>query len=110
MRGGKEQVRETKSPVNRLPPRHGMSVSTLPSQEAVQFASGERGCVIEQTLQWSKEQRQQVGVLVGTRMVRKKVGRQRVVVQRRTGGLYRSDKCWRGGGQRQNPFGPSGWR
>ena len=47
----KEQIRETKFPVNRLLPCHGRSALTLPSQEVVQFMSGERGCVIEQTLQ-----------------------------------------------------------
>ena len=67
----KEQLRETKSPVNRLLPRHGRSASTLLSQEVVQFASGDRGHMIEQTLQRDKGPRQQVGALVGTGMVRK---------------------------------------
>ena len=82
---GKEQVRETKFPVSRLLPRHGRSASTLPSQEVVQSASGERG--LRDRADFAAGQgATSAGWGLGWDLDREKnVGRQRVVVQRRTG-------------------------
>ena len=85
---GKEQVRETNfQSANSFRAMEGAS-RHYPVKKWFNLASGERGCVIEQTLQRIKGPRQQVGALVD-QDGEKNVGRQRVVVQRRTGGLYR---------------------
>ena len=72
MREGNEQVRQNFQSANSFramegAPRH------YPVKKWFNFTSGERGCTIEQTLQWIKGPRQQVGALVGSRMVRKKM-------------------------------------